>query len=840
MSDSVKSPGTAPEQIPDSAITTDDDREDRLRSIRERFSIMQSFWSEIHDEALEDDRFVAGNQWSEAMRNEREEDGRPCLTYNLIPSFNRQITNRIRQERPQIKVTPVETNKGRDPRLENIQGTKDYSMADVYEGVVRNIEHVSRADQAYDTAVKHAVDHGFGFFYLINQWSKLDPFVQELRIHRVKNSYSVLMDPDSQEADYRDAKDAFLFTDMRKSVFEQKYPDVPFSEFAGATMGSLYTGWYESDHVRVAQYFWIDYIDDYALMLSNGKLVYENDVIDILDDLERDEGIHVAIGSDGKPMRKAVKRPVCMWQKMTADEILEGPLELPFSAIPIFPVLGEEVITDGKIAYESAFRHAKDAQRSYNYWRTAATETVALAPKAPWVGSERQFEGHEDEFEEANRKNLPYISYKHVDNIPPPQRSMPAMPAAAELQNAIQDGVDMQTIIGLHDASLGREGNEKSGKAIIARQNAGATSTFQFPDNLSRALEQCGRLIVEAIPKLYDTQRIIRIRMPDGTNDFVEINTAVEDKDTGKIIMMHDIAYGKYDVTMETGPSYATMRQEAADLQIELLKVLPPQAAQNIVHLIVQNLGVPGSEEVARILRKMLPENLKSEQEKLSDLPQGVSRNPKTGEFEDENGQPWQPPITPEVQALMQQNQIEQGKVEAMMAKSEAEKATAQAKIKQAEADLAEAQAEIERLRNPVESAGPDVENLTADLRGAIQEAMEAHADDPKAHGAMNIEEKIAEAVVDALKRVRGYVDKTVKQIPASENNVDQLTTDSAVVAMTNRVPIRIDHIYNDDGEIIQSVPVFADGEGNEQMPDRVEHEHEGDMVKSVPIYKEE
>ena len=821
--DNVRSPGTKPDERPDIAINVEEDERvvgDPMAAIRQRFQIMQTFWSEIHSIGLEDDRFVAGEQWMEQIRKERQEDRRPILTYNLMPSFTRQITNRIRQERPQVKVTPIETNRGRDPRLKNIAGTKDYSMGDVYTGIIKNIEHVSRADQAYDTAVKHAVDHGFGYFYLMNQWSKLDPFVQELRIHRVKNSYSIMLDPDAQEADYRDAQDGFMFTNIRKETFKQKYPDATFTEFASTSMGANYEGWYDTDHVRIAQYFWIDYLDDEALMLSNGKLVYLRDVEDVLDDLEHETGVHIAMNEAGTELRKKVKRPVCKWQKMTADEVVEGPLDLPFSSIPIFPVLGEEVMVDARIRYESAIRHAKDAQRSYNYWRTAATESVALAPRAPWVATERQMAGHEELYEQANTRNLPFLVYNHVDGVPPPQRNAPPMPAAAELQNAIQDGVDMQTIIGLHDASLGRESNEKSGKAIIARQNAGATATFQFPDNLGRALEQMGRCIVEAVPKLYDTQRIIRIRMPDDTNDFVEINTAIEDADTGKTVLVHDIAYGKYDVALETGPSYATMRQEAADLQMELLKVLPPEAAANIVHLIVQNLGVPGSEEVARVLRKMLPEGLKSEEEKMADLPQGVSKNPETGQLENEDGTPYQPELSPDMQVLQKQNQIEEAKVQALQAKADAEVQTAQAKTKQAEADLAEANAKLAELQ--AQGAGPafDQDGMTRDLTQAIQDTMQKHQDDPNAHAAMNIEQKIADAIVDALKRVRGYVDRTAKkggeqEAAAGNGSAPAPSTGNGgggpleVNLNLEPKPDEIEFEYNDSGDIVKAVPVY-------------------------------
>ena len=828
----TKTPGPQANEIPDSAITVDDDGnqrdlDERLLHRRQRFEVMQTFWSEIHTQGLKDDKMVAGEQWPEEIRKERQEDRRPILTYNMLPAFNRQITNKIRQERPSVKVTPVETNRGADPRIGNMTGTKDYSVADIYAGIIKNIEHTSRADQAYDTATKHAVDHGFGYFYMLPTWSKIDPFVQELRIHRVKNSYSVMLDPDSQEADYRDMQDAFMFSNMARATYRAKYPETPYTEFADASMGSSYEGWYDTETVRIAQYFWLDHKQDSVILLSNGKVVYQSDVEEILDDLERETGIHVQKNAEGRDMIKPVKRPVCMWEKITARDILEGPLELPFSSVPIYPVFGEEIMVDGRMRYESAIRHAIDPQKSYNYWRTAATEAVALAPRAPWMITERQLAGHEKLYETANVRNLPYLIYNHVEGVPPPQRVFSANVAAAELQNATQDGVDMQTIIGLHDASLGKESNEKSGRAIIARQNAGTTATFQFPDNLGRALEQMGRNAVEAIPKITDTRRQVRIRLPDDSSDFIEVNQAVMDEATGKEYLLHDIAYGKYDVTLETGPSYATQRQEAADLQMELLKILDPEAARSIVHIIVQNLGVPGSEEVARVLRKMLPEQLKTEEEKLADLPKGVTKD-DNGQLVDENGDPWQPEPTLEQQIAMKQQELDEAEHNAELAKH-------QATSDKAEADKAEAQAELAKVQQEMaalQAGGPDQgqqqqqqQEMIAGIQETIRTVMEEHVNNPNAHDAMEIEEKIAAAIVEALTRVRGYVDRSLKagqagppepgpgdRQPAEPMHRGPGAKQEFDLNLNlDRQPTSISHEYDGAGNIIKSIPMYDD-----------------------------
>ncbi|MCG8435785.1 MAG: hypothetical protein MJA83_17320, partial [Gammaproteobacteria bacterium] len=336
-----------------------------------------------------------------------------------------------RQDRPQLRVTPVESDRFQTPDVTNVQGTKDYSLADVYMGIWRNIEHLSRAEHAYDTALQHATEHGFGFLELRQIESRYNPFVQDLKVCRIKNSYTIYLDPAAQEADFADAQDAFKFSHMNRTAFERKYPNKNAGgEFNQGSSGGTYEGWYDKEGLRIAEYFWIDYVDDEVIMMSNGKIHFLSEVKDVLDEMEEKQGIYIAKAND-EELRKKVKRPKCMWQKMTATEVLEGPQELVFDQIPLFPVLGDEVMLEGRTHYESAIRHARDPQKSYNYWRTAAAETVALAPKAPWILTDEQVEGHEDEWEAANTHNLPFLSYRYMEGQPAPTRNFPAQVAAA-------------------------------------------------------------------------------------------------------------------------------------------------------------------------------------------------------------------------------------------------------------------------------------------------------------------------------------------------------------------------------------------------------------------------
>ena len=754
-------------QVSDESDKEAENKAERLRNIRERYDHLSSYWGRIHTPAREDDEFISGKHWPENIKREREDEGRPCLTYNLLPAYVKQIVNKIRQERPRPKAVPVQGVKNitKPARIKNLAGSKDYSQAEVLNGIIKNIEHLSRADQAYDTAVKHSADHGFGFFYLVSEEDVRDPFVQTLKIYRVKDSFTVLLDDSAQEADFSDGQDGMIFTRISKSAFKAKYKNAVPIDFDSACTTYSST-WFSKDEVMILQYFYVDYIDDEVVRMSNGMTVYYSKIKDVLDELKEDTGIHIVKKSDGEEMRKAVKRPVCKWLKCTAHDILEE-AELPFTKVPIFIVTGEELVIDGETIYESAIRHAKDPSRSYNYWRTAAAETVALAPKSPFILTAAQIKGHERDWKKANSSNVPYLKYNHKDGVSAPQRQSPTNVAAAELSNATQDANDIQSIIGIHDATLGADGNEKSGKAIIARQNQGNTATYQFPDNLTRAISQCTRLMIEGILQIYDSERVERIRLPDDTEDFVALNTTIIDEQKNKPVIIHDLGMLMYDVVMETGPSYATQRQEAAQLQMDLLKILGPERASNIVHLIIKNLGVSGSEDVYEILRKMLPDALKTQEEREADLPAGITFD-EHGQAVDEQGNPWQPPPTIEQQIQMKQQEIDEAqaaadkaKAEADIAGADADKAQAQAKIEEAKAKQARAAQEMKSLElsanGDPNAAGVDMKQIESIIRSALEE----HGNNPKAHAAAT-EEAVQTAMIAALKRTKIYVDKAI------------------------------------------------------------------------------
>lgn len=539
--------------------------------------------------ALDDLRFLNGEQWPEKIKEKRKKEGRPCLTVNRLPGFVDQVVGDQRQNRPRIKVRPVDS--GSDPEL-----------ARVYEGLIRNIEYISHAEAVYDHAFESAVNCGTGYFRVMTEYADETSFEQEIRIRRVTNPFAVYMDPSADEVDYSDAMWGFFVERMPREEFERKYPGVPLDGWEEDTEQS---DWITEDEVQVAEYFERKAVTKKIVLLSDGRGLYEDQATpEALAVLSEEAGAPVSIVRERETTCYEVS-----WHKITAREVLEGPNPWPGKYIPIVPVIGKELFIEGKCIRRGLVRHAKDPQRMYNFWRTAVTELVALSPKAPWILTTKQLGNHKAMWDTANVKPWPYLLYEPDPAAgAPPQRQFPAqLPQGAftEAQVAVDD---MKATTGIFDASLGNRSNETSGKAIIARQREGDVATFAFIDNLSRSIAQNGRILVDLIPHIYDTERAVRILNPDETDEEIVINQVTDEG------IANDMKAGKYDVVVETGPSYSTQRVESADSMVKFVQAVP-DSAPAIADLIAKNMDWPGADELAKRLRRMLPPGIAEPEE---------------------------------------------------------------------------------------------------------------------------------------------------------------------------------------------------------------------------------
>lgn len=579
----------------------DEDKEDEkiLADALARFKLVAESENDIRRDALDDLRFASGEQWDQKIRADRENDRRPCLTINRIPQFIKQITNDQRQNRPAIKAHPVDDQ-------------ADVETAKAISGLIRHIEYNSNADAAYDTAFDGAVRAGRGFIRVITDYSDPLSFDQEILIKRIRNPLSVFLDPFSQEPDGSDARFAFITDDIAKDEYLKSYPESRLAKSGewNAT-GNDATDWINDKSVRIAEYFYKDAETKNLALLNDGRVVIKDELTE-----ELPEGVEIV-------SERQSDVPVIKWCKLNGSEILEKRIWAG-QYIPIVPVYGEELDINGKRILKGIVRDSKDAQRMYNFWKSSETEAISLAPKTPWVAEEGQIEGYEQDWQSANRKNHAVLKYKaksvNGQPIAPPQRQA-FEPAVQAITNAAMMAADdLKSTTGIYDASLGAQSNETSGVAIQRRNNQAQTSNFHFVDNLTRSLRHTGRILIDLIPKIYDSARTARIIGEDGEQKVIKINQAF-DQD-GKPTL-YDLSVGKYDVTIDVGPSYASKRQEAAASMISLSQAVP-EIVKFAGDIMIRNMDWPGAQEIADRLKKTLPPGLADDPNKQTQIPPQV------------------------------------------------------------------------------------------------------------------------------------------------------------------------------------------------------------------------
>jgi hypothetical protein len=532
----------------------------------------------------------AGDQWPDDVKALRV--GRPMQTVNRLLAFIDQIIGDARQNKIAIKVFAGEDG--------------DVEVAKIYSGLIRSIENRSNADFAYDTALEQIATFGFGAWRIKTRYVDDDTFDQEVTIERIPNALNVHFDPSAIQPDYSDAEYAIVVDSISKDEFKARWPKASESNFQTEHMQA---GWASGDNMQIAEYWYKERTPATLYLLNDGTATFDKPTAPELVIRER------------KSEKCVVK--MCI---MSGAEVLEQ-ADWAGKYIPIVGVNGKEDMVDGKRILRGIVRHAKDPQRMYNYWRTIDTETKALAPKAPVMVTTKQLDGLDEYWSDALSGNLPYLPYNPDPTAPMPQRLNAGMQDKGFEQAALLAVDEMKATTGIYSAALGEQSNETSGRAILARQREGDTANFAYIDNLSRAIRYSARVIIDLIPKIYDTERVIEIMGIDGKKTLERINSA-RVNDDGMVEPVNDLTTGRYDLVVDVGPSYTTKRVEALNMMVEIAK-MNPAIMQIAGDLIVKSMDWDGADAIAERLKRTVPANIIGDEEgegKDKELPAEVTQ----------------------------------------------------------------------------------------------------------------------------------------------------------------------------------------------------------------------
>ena len=588
-----------------------DNPEDKIvKQAKREFKRCQDWESTARKRFVEDVRFANGDsdnlwQWDGSVRTQREQQQEPCLTINKIRQHNLNILNDARQNRPGVKIKAV-------------GGGASYEAAKAFEGVVRRIEYLSNASAAYDTAMKFQVDGGIGYLLLATDFASDDTFDQDIFILRVSDPLTVYIDPDAKEADKSDAKFGFVFSDMPREEFEKTFPD--YKDMAGSSpLGDTdYSDWVSDKKVRVCRYYRCVQKKERLVGFKN-PATGQNTTVRVS---KVPKEILDLVTDDPETRTRDIVETRVDAYLIIGDSIAEKK-EWLGKYIPIIPVIGEEIVVEGEMDRWGHTRAAKDPQRIYNYWSSSAVQMVALQSKTPYIGPMQAFEELETYWENANKVNQAWLPYNGYDDqgrpLQAPARQAPPVMAQAYLQGMQVASDELQAVSGQFQADMGMESNEKSGIAIRNRQRIGDLATVHYMDNLRMAIRYLGKQLVDLIPKVYDTERVIKILAEDGTEQEILIDpnatkSYFEDRKTeaDAVKSIFNPSVGSYEVVADTGPGFATRRQEAFDAFVQIA-TKSPEIMKIAGDLMFKVADFDMSDELAERFRKTLPPEVTGE-----------------------------------------------------------------------------------------------------------------------------------------------------------------------------------------------------------------------------------
>ena len=739
---------------------------DKLETARKRFTRCLEAMDNNRRRAEEADKFSAGlDQWPEEIKRERDQDMRPCLVMDETNQYINQIKNDQRQNKAAIKVRPVDDK-------------ADKKVAEMLQGVIRHIEDVSQADIAYDTAFEHALRGGYGYWRIYTDYCDDESFDQELKIGRIRDRFSVYLDPDHQEPDGSDSKFGFVTEWIKTEDFKRDYPGFDVKSWE---KDREYADWIKDDMIQIADYFFIKESPRTLVSLPDGSTAWKDEI---------PEGISI----DGLKTRKVMVEKV-IWQKINGADILEE-TDWVGKYVPIVEVIGNESEIEGERILTGIVTAAMDAQRMHNYAISAMVENVALAPKSSYIHAVGQLEGFEKTWADANRRNIPTLPYHpmSVDGIavPPPQRQPPPGLSSGWAEVAMMSRGFIQASMGMYAASIGAEGQEKSGKAILARQREGDVASFHYHDNLARSIRHTGRILVDMIPKIYDTKRVVRILGEDGTPDAVMFDPMMEramaeaQRPDGSVMMLYNPTMGKYDVSVNVGPSYSTKRQEAAETQMQMVQAAP-ELMPLVGDIMIRNMDWPGADQIADRLKAMLPPQIKELENKPNDNT-----------------------IEAKAAQIKQAETVLMQKAEALFQK-EKQLGQAQQAIQDAGQTTAKDRQELEAIRAEMEQLQTEI---AAERRILAAEKAKINAElklaQSQMEGTQKATDERAEEANETETRTAGLTEQVMAMLDnqAQANQAETIALIQAIERLTQASNAPKRYVYDDDGNIVGSEPV--------------------------------
>ncbi len=508
---------------------------------------------------------------------------RPRYTFDKCNPVVDQIMGEIEQSDFSISVQPA-----------GALATKE--VAKTYDGLIRNIENISNAGDIFNASARYMVSTGIDGWRVVHDWVDADTFEQDLLIKPISNYIDrVWFDCNAELQDMSDAKHCFVLQTLSHAAYEERFPKGSKTSIGDERSVSVYS--YKKEGITVGEILYKKTHDRKLVLMSNNA-VYEDD--------EKFQAAKKDLLSKGIKVERTRVRPVTtVYTRFFDGGGWLGPeKETVFDLIPVVPVYGNFKIVENKVVYWGAVEKLMDSQRVYNYAKSRQIEEGALAPRDKYWLTMQQAEMHLNKLRTLNTNADPVQFYTHVEGQPPPFRQGGANVNPGLQQSAIDAAQDINVSAGLFSANMGDNPGLQSGVAIGLQQNKGDNGTYKYFSAQKIAITHTARILVKAIPKVYDTKRQVRLLGQDGAIELTTINDKIV-APTGKVIELNDLSKGSYDVVCTLGPAFKNRQQETVKALTDLGTV-----DNSIISvgsdILLSNINAPGINLIAERKRAMM------------------------------------------------------------------------------------------------------------------------------------------------------------------------------------------------------------------------------------------
>ncbi|MGG8026259.1 portal protein [Klebsiella aerogenes] len=583
--------------------------EKRHERIMLRFDRAYTPQQDVREKCIEATRFarVPGGQWEGTTAAGTKLDDQfekyPKFEINKVATELNRIIAEYRNNRITVKFRP---------------GDKDASeeLANKLNGLFRADYEETDGGEACDNAFDDAATGGFGCFrltsMLVNEYDPMDER-QRIAIEPVYDpSRSVWFDPDAKKYDKSDALWAFCMYSLSPEKYEAEYGKTPPASLDVTTMTSWEYDWFEPEVVYIAKYYEVrkESVDviSYRQPITGEIATYDSDQIEDIED-------ELALAGFQEVARRSVKRRRVYVSVVDGQNFLEKPRRIPGEHIPLIPVYGKRWFIDDIERVEGHIAKAMDPQRLYNLQVSMLADTAAQDPgQIPIVGME-QIRGLEKHWEARNKKRPAFLPLREVKDkagniiagATPAGYTQPAVMNQALAALLQQTSADIQEVTGGSQAMQQMPSNIAQ-ETVNNLMNRSDMASFIYLDNMAKSLKRAGEVWLSMAREVYGSDREVRVVNEDGTDDIALMNAQVVDRQTGQVVALNDLSTGRYDVTVDVGPSYTARRDSTVSTLTQVLQSMLPQDPMRpvIQGIILDNLDGEGMDDFKEFNRKQL------------------------------------------------------------------------------------------------------------------------------------------------------------------------------------------------------------------------------------------